>query len=121
MRGGFRVGDTLAIAFRVWARNLLRFSALTAMLYIPVFMWSFTFEIPALRPAFFRFHEFVFDLHPLLREMINGVPLLYAVVTAAITHGAVVALTGRPAPIGRAAKTALGRLLPIAGLTLIAA
>jgi hypothetical protein len=77
--------------------------ALTALVYVPLIAWYVAAEIGALQGAFaiyHRFDSFMFDLHPVLRELPGGWLVVHACTAAAVTHGALAALTGKPVPIG---------------------
>jgi len=118
MTARFGIGSVLAASVRIWARNLVRFIAITALLYLPVIAWDLAVLVDAFG-IFSRYYRFVFDLNPVLRGLPSGLFVVHACTTAAVAQGVLVALNGKPSPIGRSLAVAVRRFLPVVGVALI--
>lgn len=118
MTARFGIGSVLATSVRIWARNLVRFIVITALLYLPVIAWDLAVVADAFG-IFSRYYRFVFDLNPMLRVLPSGLFVVHACTTAAVTQGALVALNGKPAPIGRSLAVAVRRFIPVVGVALV--
>lgn len=109
--GEFEVGRVLGRAFAIWFRNLVPFTILSAIVYLPVIAWGLMLALgdPTLEEfgAYFKYSGYV-------------MMLLGFIATGAITFGVFSQLKGEPASIGRCIGVGLSRLLPIIGVGLLA-
>jgi hypothetical protein len=112
------VGTVLATSARIWGRNLPRLLAIVVVLFLPYIAWSAMQVSDGMEHVIRSYYRFTSDLGP-LSTLPSGLFLVHAVATAAVTHAVAVALTGPPVPIGRSARTAVRRFLPVLGVALV--
>jgi hypothetical protein len=119
MRVRFSVGGVVALGCRTWFRGAPRFLAIAMVLYLPYVAWIVAQPIPGLDDVFYRFYRYLMEQHMVVRSLASGSYVLGALTTAAIAHGAIAALDGRPVPIGEALRTALYRFVPVVVLAVL--
>ena len=120
MTARFGVGRVIATSVRIWGRNLPRFIAITALVYVPLIAWNAAGEVDALREVVASYHGWLSTQHLVLRVLPDGRFVVFTCAAVAVTHGALVALTGKPAPIGGGLSTAVRRFFPVIGVSLVA-
>jgi hypothetical protein len=100
------------MSFRVYARNFIAFTLITAVLYIPLIAWM-------LHASSSRIET----LNDALKQLavVGGLSLfLNSFVTATLTFGVVKDLQGQRASIGACISTGFKRMLPALGVGLLA-
>lgn len=119
----FEIGRVLSRTFRVIADNAPVFLALTALLCVPAIVYTQFSVIAGL-----------FGYHVATAIGLGGLGTIYAkaligyaisfvfanLLEAAITHGTIVSLNGGKATFGECLSTALGNILPVLAIVLIA-
>ncbi|HEX7838675.1 MAG TPA: hypothetical protein VF469_14465 [Kofleriaceae bacterium] len=118
MMARFGIGRVFATGVRIFARNLPRFLAIAAVLSLPYVAWVLALLWDPLRGVVALYYEVLYR-HPVLRALPGGGLVVHTCIAAAVTHGALVALTGQPAPIGRGLSTAARRFFPVIGVALV--
>lgn len=119
MTARFTIGTTLSTSVRIWARNLLRFLVLVTLVYLPLIAWELGSELGIFRGIYWGYYEFFSELHPVLGAVPGGGFVVHTCAAAAVTHGTLVALAGKPAPIGRGLMTVMRRFFPLIGVALV--
>jgi hypothetical protein len=107
--GEFRVGRVLSRTFSVLSRNLLPFSVVTAIAYLPSLAFLAERE------------QTIRSGHPFL---LIGLSVVLAIVLNALSQaiilfGAFEDMRGRPVNLMESARVALNRLLPVVGVALL--
>ena len=74
---------------------------ISVVLYLPAIAWYLAPNIDALGGLFQRFYLWSFDLPRPLQDAPSALFVIYGCTAAAVAHGALVAMTGKPAPIER--------------------
>jgi hypothetical protein len=106
----FQVGECLSLGFNVWAKNLVAFAAVTALVHVPLVIY--TVLLLAKGPpdqaldadahtAAWRTWQIVVPLGSLVLSLIA---------TGAVTYGVVQQLRGQPASLGSCISVGLARL-----------
>jgi hypothetical protein len=110
MNQQFGVGAVLGTGFRVWAKNLIPFTLITAVIYLPVILWSVMFfntDHTLKEVAYFGIGILVLTV------------VLNAFASATITYGVVMELSGKRASIGACIATGFKRLFPVLGVAIL--
>ena len=106
----FGVGTVMGTGFRVWGRNLLPFCFITALIYLPIFIWgSVTLGSASGVDEVVKFAGY----------MAAVTFLLNVFVTATITYGVVMELQGKRAGIVACIGVGFKRLFPAIGVALL--
>jgi hypothetical protein len=113
----FTVGGVLWLGLRTWLRGGLRFLAIAIALYVPQFVWYAVQPTDTMR----AFQRVMAEQNSLVRELLSGRYLLFALTSAAIAHGAAAVWLGHRPPVGGALKAAMRRCLPLAGIAIVSA
>jgi hypothetical protein len=112
MNEQFGVGSVLGMAFRVYFRNIIAFTLITAVLYIPVILFS----------AWFLSSDANFDTARLAKFVLGlaGMSLvLDSFVSATLTYGVVKELQGQRASIGACIVIGFKRMFPVLGVAVL--
>lgn len=116
METKFRIGKVIAVAVRVWARNLVPFLVLTAVMESPLIAWGAAVAQGHIFRGNADFHRWiVFE-----SVFITTAPLMATVLSALVSYGVVMELQGRRVSIFTCIATGLSRLVPAFG-TMVAA
>jgi hypothetical protein len=115
----FTIGTALSTSVRIWARNLPRFLVLVTLVYLPLIAWELGYQLGIFRGIYWGYYEFFSELHPVLGAVPGGGFVVHTCAAAAVTHGTLVALAGKPAPIGRGLMTVMRRFFPLIGVALV--
>lgn len=108
MLNRFGVGSVLANGFRVWVRNIVPFTLIALVMYIPSFIWA-SMTDPFNLDSLTRF-AYVQPFLALLLDMF---------VTAAVTYGVVMEMNGTRASVGQCVGVGLKRFLPVLGTSIV--
>ena len=114
MNEQFGVGSVLGMGFRVYARNFIAFTLITAVLYIPLLAWTMHAS---------GSHIDRTSLADALTQLgiVLGITLfLNSFVTATLTYGVVKDLQGQRASIVSCITVGFKRMLPALGVGLLA-
>ena len=111
MNEQFGVGSVLGMGFRVYARNIIAFTLITAVLYIPLIGYTTWFinSDTASVDSLLKFGLIVLALQLVLDSF----------VTATLTYGVVKELQGQRASIGSCIVVGFKRMLPALGVGLL--
>ncbi len=110
MNEQFGVGAVMGTGFRVWARNIVPFVLITAVIYVPIFLWgTMTLGSAGSVNEVVRFTGYA----ALMTFFLN------VFVTATITYGVVMELQGKRAGIGACIGVGFKRLLPAMGVAVL--
>jgi hypothetical protein len=112
-RARFDVGSCLSLGFSIWARNLLPFATIAAVVHAPLLFYMLAVRVDPNQVA-----ENEASVAPLLVIMLLGI-LLPMIATGALTYGVVQHVRGRPAGFGACVSVGLSRLLPVLGVGLL--
>jgi hypothetical protein len=106
-----KAGAVLSRSFAIWARNIVPFTILSLLVFVP----SFAFEYLGLNDGR------RFGMTPTMFSLIDsGIRMVLGLVTtSAITYGVVQQLRGRPAPIGASVSFGLTRIVSVLGTSLL--
>jgi hypothetical protein len=111
----FGIGRVLATGFRVWIRNLLPFTLITAVIYSPLLIWGISTVHGTMdAEQISRFSTFE-QVSPLLLMFFN------LFVAAALTYGVVMELQGARASVGACIATGFARFFPVLGVAVLSA
>lgn len=106
--GEFRVGQVLNRTFSVLSRNLLPFCVVTAIAYLPNFL--FLGQNPAMTPG---------QRGALVFVAVVVAMVLSALSEAIVLFGAFEDMRGRPVNLMESLKVGLGRFFPVVGVALL--
>jgi hypothetical protein len=107
----FSAGAVLSRTFSIWLRNIVPFSILCIIVYIP----DFAFGYGAIKNNLFGMSILTFAfVQVMLRSLLN------LIATAAITYGVVMQLRGTTPSIGGSVGIGLSRALAVLGTSLLA-
>jgi len=106
---GLTVGSVLNKTFSVWAKNILPFSVLSGLIYLPVFIVAFVM-MSSDNPASVMWLLAAIGLISLILSFI---------VTGTIVYGSVQQLRGLHAPLIKSVSVGLSRLLAVLGTALL--
>jgi hypothetical protein len=109
----FSIGRVLATAFRVWIRNLVPFTLITALIYSPLLIWGISAVQGEMDPQHLK------ALIDFERYSVALVPLLSIFVSAVLTYGVVMELQGTHASIGACIATGFARFFPVLGVGIL--
>jgi hypothetical protein len=115
MNTTFGIGNVLATGFRIWLKNFIPFTLITALIYVPLWIWGITSVQGEMTPD--RFTHVVRDLQTVI--LLTGVLNLF--VAAALTYGVVMELQGQRASVGACIATGFSRFFPVLGVVLLSA
>lgn len=108
MNENFGVGAVLGTGFRVYARNIIPFTLITALVYLPMIIWTYvTFSDDHLSLAQIQHWQYA---EPLVKLVLGSF------VSATLTYGVVKELQGERATIGACIATGFKRMLPALGV-----
>jgi hypothetical protein len=110
MRTTFGIATVLATGFRIWAKNVIPFLVITAVIYAPVLLWN----IYALQGEMTQAH--LIQLVDIITYSSLLMILLTVLVSAALTYGVVKALHGQRASLGACIATGLARCFSVLGV-----
>ena len=110
MNEQFGVGTVMGTGFRVWAKNIVPFTLITALIYVPIFVWG-TITISSDPGGS--------EILKMLAYAAGITALLNVFVTATITYGVVMELQGKRAGIGACIAVGFKRLFPAIGVALL--
>lgn len=114
MNEQFGVGSVLGMGFRVYGRNIIAFTLITALLYVPlgVYSWWLTQRM---------IDGHVTASSVLQNAGIMGIMTLFlnAFVSATLTYGVVKDLQGERASIGKCISVGFSRMIPVFGVALM--
>jgi hypothetical protein len=113
MNTTFGIGNVLGTGFRIWAKNFIPFTLITALIYIPVWIWGFS----SLQGEMTR--DRLMHVGTALQGAILLSTLLNVLVAAALTYGVVMELQGQRASIGACIATGFSRFFPVLGVALL--
>ncbi|MBC7976371.1 MAG: hypothetical protein H7138_15480 [Myxococcales bacterium] len=111
----FGIGNVLVTGFRIWAKNVIPFLFLTALIYAPVLLWNLGLLQGEMTDA--RIGALIQALEYSSRLMI----VLNIVVSAALTYGVVMDLRGQRVSIGACIVAGLARFFPVIGVCFLSA
>jgi hypothetical protein len=115
MNEQFGVGSVLSTAFRVYFRNIIAFTLITALLYIPVILFT-TWFLSRSADSFDMASLAKFGLGMAGLNMV-----LNSFVSATLTYGVVKELQGQRASIGQCIVVGFKRMLPVFGVAIVSA
>ena len=113
MNEQFGVGSVLGMGFRVYFRNIIAFTLITALLYVPIILFTTWF-----------LSRDSFDVASLAKFSLALVALnmvLNSFVSATLTYGVVKELQGQRASIGACIVVGFKRMLPVMGVAIVSA
>lgn len=113
MNTTFGIGNVLRTGFRVWVRNFVPFTLITALIYSPLAIWAVSLTYGAQDSD-----ELIQSFRSLQYALLLTTPL-NIVVSAALTYGVVMELQGRRASIGACIATGLARFFPVLGVAML--
>jgi hypothetical protein len=112
MNQSFGVGSVLGMGFRVYGRNIVAFTLITAVVYVPIILWTLSLLSGDMSLSS-------------LSKYVAGVGLLSLVlnsfVSATLTFGVVKELQGQRAGIGACLATGFARMMPALGVGILTA
>ncbi len=111
----FTIGNALGTTFRVWFRNFIPFTILSAVIHLPIGIWLATMLHGSLTPG--RVDDIQTYAHLSLAVGI----VLNILLTSALVYGVVMELRGARARLGRSVLVGLARFLPALGVSLLLA
>jgi hypothetical protein len=116
MQTKFKIGEVIAVGLRIWARNLIPFLALTAVMESPVIIWGVVVSQGDIYYGSDDFRRLVWF------EGITFVtlPLRASVLSALLTYGVVMELQGRHVSIYTCIATGLSRMFSAIGTMVLA-
>lgn len=107
-----RVGDVLNKSFSIWLKNLVPFTILTAIVYLPVILYM----------AFLLMGELTLQgITNAGYALVVGGLVLDFIAAAAVIYGVVQQLRGQHAGLGECLSIGIKRLLPVLAVGLLAA
>lgn len=106
MNTSFGIGNVLSTGFRVWFRNLVPFLLITAVLYIPPWLWAW--HAVHVAPTLDNFNSAKYS--PLIASYLTLPVNVF--VAATLTYGVVMELHGQRAPLTSCITTGLSRFFP---------
>jgi hypothetical protein len=113
MNEQFTVGRVLGTGFRVWAKNLIPFLVMTALIYSPLIIWGvMTVHGGVTLGNLDQVIKFS-------RYSAGIVALLNILVSAALTYGVVMELQGQRASMGGCIAVGMARFFPALGVGLL--
>jgi hypothetical protein len=113
MNTTFGIGNVLATGFRIWIKNFVPFTLITALIYAPMVIWGVSTVQGELDAEQFMAID-RFEKALLVMLMFVNIP-----VSAALTYGVVMELQGQRASIGACIATGLGRFFPVLGVAVL--
>jgi len=114
MNEQFGVGSVLGMSFRVYARNFIAFTLITAVLYIPLLAWTVHISNTPVD------HTSLKEVLVQLGVVLGLTAFLNSFVTATLTYGVVKDLQGQRASIVSCVTVGFKRMLPALGVGLLA-
>ncbi len=106
----FSIGTALRLSFVAWFRNLIPFTVLTAILYLPLLGWVIVATRGAPEAA---------ELSRLSLLLPLGVFLINSLLTGTVTYGVVMDLRGERASLASSLGVGVRRALPILGVSVL--
>lgn len=110
----FSVGNAFGVSLRVWIRNLIPFTILSAIVHLPVWIWLYFIFKGEPTADKIRLIQAFEEYGGLVTFVLN------MFLTATFTFGVVMELRGTRASLGRSVRVGLGRLLPATGAAVLA-
>jgi hypothetical protein len=107
MNQTFGVGSVLGTSFRVYGRNFVPFTLISALLYVPMILWT----------SMSSLESFANWKHMALVGALATV--LNSFVSATLTYGVVKELQGQRVGIGACLSTGFARMIPALGVALL--
>ncbi len=111
MNQSFGVGSVLGMGFRVYGRNIVAFTLIAGVVYVPLILWTLSLTSGTFSAEAFAHFRYAAALQILLN----------AFMTATLTYGVVKELQGQRASIGACLATGFARMLPAVGVALLQA
>ena len=106
----FSIGQAIDRGVRIWLRNFVPFTLLTALVYTPLLIWVYSITHGAVRVQELRTHLWISG---------GAVGQLNILLSAMLTYGVVMELRGTPATMVRCVTVGLWRFLPALGVSLL--
>jgi uncharacterized membrane protein len=113
MNQSFGVGSVLGTGFRVYGRNIIAFTLITAVVYVPIILWTLSL-VSGTEMSLSSMTRYVGGVGILSL-------LLNSFVSATLTYGVVKELQGQRASIGACLATGFSRMLPALGVGVLTA
>src|SRR5262245_42796092 len=105
----FRAGQVLSRAMRVWGKNLIPFSVLALICFIPDFLFTYVALKDGLQMSAFMYSA-----------CSTGLSLLLGMIAvSSMTYGTFQEMRGRPASLGESVSVGLGRIFGVLGTSIL--
>lgn len=111
----FSVGEVISQSFSVLSRNIVSFTGLAAIVYVPVFLFNLYYGVGG-DPA-----QLTVDANAVYAGA-GGVIFLVVfsyLVYGAVTYGTIRDMQGRPAPFGEILSRGVSTFLPVLGVSIV--
>lgn len=107
----FSIGNALGQGFRIWGRNIVPFTLLGLIVYLPVLLYVMMTVNEQMTLT---------DLNRLVLVLILAPILLNIFITGTVTYGVVMEMRGQHASMGASVAAGLKRFLPALGVSILA-